>query len=102
VAVAGRLVARRLDDGRTLEILRVCTDGTKNACSFLYARVTRIARLMGYTRIVTYTLAEEAGASLRAVGARVAGEVPAGEWDKPSRRRKSQEVYGKSKLRWEL
>jgi hypothetical protein len=102
VAIAGRPVARRLDDGETLEILRVCTDGAANACSFLYARVGRIARLMGYRGVLTYTLADESRASLRAVGARVVGEVPAGEWSKPSRPRRSQPVYGLPKLRWEL
>lgn len=102
VAVAGRPVARRLDDGRTLEILRVCTDGTRNACSFLYGRVARIGRLFGYARIVTYTLAREPGASLKAVGARVTGEVAPQEWSKPSRRRRTQAVYGEAKLRWEL
>src|SRR5919109_720061 len=56
VAIAGRPICRRLDDGQTLEILRVATDGTTNACSFLYARWARIARLMGYTKIITYTL----------------------------------------------
>ena len=69
VAIAGSPVARRLDDGRTLEILRVCTDGTPNANSFLYGRVKRIAQLMGYRKIITYTLEEESGASLKAVGA---------------------------------
>lgn len=101
VAIAGRPVARRLDDGRTLEILRLATDGTPNACSFLYARVVNIARLLGYRRIITYTLAEESGASLRAVGARVAGEVDPQEWSVPSRPRKSQPVYSKKKLKWE-
>ena len=38
VAIAGRPVARRLDDGKTLEVLRVCTDGTPSANSFLYSR----------------------------------------------------------------
>ena len=69
MAIAGRPVARRLDDGKTLEVLRVCTDGTPNANSFLYGRVKRIAQLMGYEKIITYTLEEESGASLRAVGA---------------------------------
>lgn len=50
VGVAGRPVARRLDDGLTLEVLRVCTDGTPNACSFLYARCAKIARLVGSSR----------------------------------------------------
>jgi hypothetical protein len=102
VAIAGRPVARKLDDGKTLEILRVCTDGTPNANSFLYGRVARIARLIGYGKIITYTLAEESGTSLKAVGARVIGEVRAQEWSVPSRPRKSQAVYGKAKVKWEL
>src|SRR3954451_17904465 len=66
VAVAGRPAARRLEDGKTLEILRVATDGTPNACSYLSSRCARIARLMGYRRVITYTLESEGGASLRA------------------------------------
>ncbi len=102
VVVAGRPICRRHDDGRTLEVLRVCTDGTPNACSFLYARAARIARLLGYTRILTYTLEKESGASLKAVGARITGRVEPQEWSVPSRPRRSQEVYKAAKLRWEL
>jgi hypothetical protein len=102
VAVAGRPVARRLDDGLTLEVLRVCTDGTPNACSFLYARAAKIARLMGYERVITYTLESEGGASLRAVGATPTGPLEPGEWSSPSRPRKSQPVYAEPKYRWEL
>ena len=102
VAIAGRPVARRLDDGKTLEVLRVCTDGTRNANSFLYGRVKGIAVRMGYHRIITYTLEEESGASLKAVGARVVGQVRPQEWSVPSRPRRSQPVYGRAKLKWEL
>jgi hypothetical protein len=102
VAIAGRPVARRLDDGKTLEVLRVCTEGTPNANSFLYGRVKRIALLLGYSRVITYTLEEESGASLRAVGAQVVGQVQPKEWSVPSRPRASQEVYGKAKVKWEL
>src|SRR5437660_9146393 len=98
VAIAGRPVARRLDDGKTLEVLRVCTDGTPNANSFLYGRVKRIGQLMGYSKILTYTLEEESGASLRAVGAQVVGLVQPKEWSVPSRPRESQPVYEKPKL----
>lgn len=66
VAICGRPVARRLDDGLTCEITRVCTDGTRNACSMLYGACQRIAREMGYDRIITYTLVSEGGASLKA------------------------------------
>lgn len=102
VAIAGRPVARKLDDGKTLEVLRVCTDGTPNANSFLYGRVKRIAALMGYERTISYTLKEESGASLKAVGGKVVGEVRPQEWSVPSRPRKTQAVYGKPKLKWEL
>ena len=68
VAICGRPVARYLDDGLTLEILRCCTEGTGNACSKLYGACCRIGFFMGYDRIITYTLASETGASLRAAG----------------------------------
>jgi hypothetical protein len=102
VVIAGRPVARKLDDGVTLEVLRCCTDGTANACSFLYGRVVRIARLLGYRKVVTYTLQEESAASLKAVGARLVGEVQPQEWDVPSRPRKTQPIYGKAKWKWQL
>jgi hypothetical protein len=102
VAIAGRPVSRRLDDGKTLEVLRVATDGTANACSFLYSRCARIARLMGYSTIITYTLESEGGASLRAVGARPTGPLESHEWGNPNRPRKSQQVYHEPKYRWEL
>ena len=48
VAICGRPVARYLDDGLTLEILRCCTDGTDNACSKLYGACCHIGFDMGY------------------------------------------------------
>src|SRR5437588_12647348 len=92
VAIAGRPVARKLDDGKTLEVLRVCTDGTPNANSFLYGGVKRIAALMGYQKVITYTLKDESGASLKAVGGRIVGEVQPKEWNVLSRHRKTQPV----------
>jgi hypothetical protein len=73
VAIVARPVARPLDDGLTLEVARLCTDGTRNACSLLYSAAWRAARAMGYRRIVTYILASEQGASLRAAGWNCAG-----------------------------
>ena len=60
VAIAGRPVARHLDDGAHLEVLRVCTDGTPNACSMLYAAIRRAGKAMGYPpeQIITYTLSK--------------------------------------------
>lgn len=68
VAMAGRPVARAFDDGLTLEVNRTCTDGTENANSMLYGAIWRAAKAMGYRRCITYTQADETGASLRAVG----------------------------------
>jgi phenylalanyl-tRNA synthetase beta subunit len=91
-----------LDDGLTLEVLRVCTDGTRNANSMLYSRVKKIAQVMGYKKVLTYTLTEESGASLRAVGAKKEGIVKAREWSRKKRERQYQEVYAKEKVRWML
>ena len=68
VAQCGKPINRNLDDGRTLEVLRLCTDGTKDACSFLYAKCARIAKEMGYQKIITYILESEPGISLKASG----------------------------------
>lgn len=68
VAIIGRPVSRFLDDGYTLEVTRLCTDGTKNACSFLYGAAWRAAKALGYKKIITYTLASENGASIKAAG----------------------------------
>lgn len=68
VAMAGRPIARSYDDGFTLEVNRTCTDGSKNANSMLYGAVWRAAKAMGYIRLITYTQADESGASLKAAG----------------------------------
>ena len=68
VVVASRPVARNADDGRTLELVRLTTEGDRNACSRLYGAACRAAFAMGYRRVVTYTLADEPGSSLRASG----------------------------------
>lgn len=93
VAIVGNPVARMLCDGRTLEVLRICTDGTYNACSFLYSRCARIAKEMGYKKIITYILESEDGTSLKASGWTLEAEnVGGGTWDKPSRPREIEIV----------
>lgn len=77
VATAGRPVARHFDDGVTLEVNRTCTTGERNANSALYGAVWRAARAMGYRRCITYTQADESGASLRAAGFVRIKELPA-------------------------
>lgn len=87
VAMVGRPVARNSDDGWTLEVNRVATDGTRNACSMLYRAAWRAASAMGYKRLITYTLPSEGGASLRAAGARLVGEAGGGTWNRRTRNR---------------
>jgi hypothetical protein len=88
VAIIGRPVARHFDDGLTVEVTRVATDGTPNACSALYAAAWRTARAAGYRRAITYTQHGESGASLRAAGWRKVADRPArAGWDAPSRPR---------------
>lgn len=87
VVIVGRPVSRIRDDGETAEVTRLCTDGTKNACSFLYGAASRGAFALGYRRIGTYILASEPGTSLIAAGWRLIGERGGGSWSVPSRAR---------------
>ena len=80
VAIVGRPVARHLDDGLTLEVNRTCTDGTKNANSFLYGAAWRAVQALGYTRLITYTRSDEAGCSLLAANWKLIGTRPARSW----------------------
>lgn len=100
VAIVGRPVARLRDDGNTLEVTRLCTDGTANACSFLYGAAARATFALGYTRIGTYTLPDEGGASLRAAGWKLIGERLGGTWDRLKRPRIDKAPTG-LKLLWE-
>ena len=67
-AICMRPASRALDDGRTIEVCRLVTDGTRDACSFLYGACARISRDMGYDKITTYILESEPGTSLKAAG----------------------------------
>ena len=87
VVQVGRPVARMLDDGKTIEVVRLCTDGTRDVCSFLYSKAARIAKEMGYSKIITYVLESESGASLRAAGWNEELTTSGGSWDRPSRQR---------------
>lgn len=87
VAIVGRPVARMRDDGETAEVTRLCTDGTKDACSFLYGASARAAFALGFKKIGTYILASEPGTSLTAAGWRQIGEVRGRSWTTPSRPR---------------
>lgn len=99
VAMIGRPVSRRLDDGKTLELIRLCIiDGNRNAASWLATRAKRLCHAMGCD-MVTYTLPEEGGASMRAAGFLFEGEAGGGDWNKPSRPRETDAPQQK-KHRW--
>ena len=100
VVVVGRPIARVLDDGWVLEVTRCCTDGTRNACSMLYQAAWRATKALGYRKLITYTLATEAGASLRGAGWKCIGERGGGSWSCPSRPRVNKHPLQR-KLLWE-
>lgn len=109
VAIVGRPVARLFDVGvnghmkrRVAELQRVATDTTWNVPSLFYGAARRIAREMGFERIITYTLKdEESGASLRAAGWTCAEETGGQQWESASRWRRFDPLYNKKKYRWE-
>jgi len=67
-AIAGRPTNRNNDDGQTVEVLRLATNGAPNAASALLGACARAARAIGARRVLTYTLDHESGASLRGAG----------------------------------
>lgn len=94
VAICSNPVSRNADDGLTLEVSRVCTDGTKNACSMLYGACARIAKEMGFKKIQTYILESEIGTSLKASGWKNEGEAGSPSWMfSPSQRTKQRHSY---------
>lgn len=100
VAIVGRPVARMTDQRRIVEALRICTDGTKNACSALYGAVCRQARAMGYEKVQTFILESEPGTSLRAAGWKPVALSGGGTWSRPSRGRVDDAPLDR-KVRWE-
>lgn len=90
VVIVGRPVSRHRDDGLTLEVTRLCTNGAKGACSFLYGCAARAAFALGFKRIGTYIRKDEPGTSLTAAGWRLIAETPGRSWSVPSRPRKDK------------
>jgi hypothetical protein len=107
VAISGRPVARKLDDGLTIEVTRLCVieDAPKNACSFLYRAAWRTASAMGYERLITYTTANESGASLKGAGFKEVARSPAWQEGKGWTTRTNREwqpVHQHGKVRWQI
>lgn len=101
VAIIGRPVGRGNADGWTAEVTRVCTLGEHNACSMLYAAAWRAARALGYRRLITYTLLEEPGTSLKAAGWREIGRAGGGTWHRKDRPRIDTHPIEQKRL-WEV
>lgn len=103
VAMLGRPVARRLDNGLTAEVTRVATakhDPVEHAAGKALAAISRAALALGYTRLVSYTRADEKGTTYRAAGWRPTEITDGGEWSVPSRARRPAEQPCR-KVRWE-
>lgn len=98
VAICGRPVSRYLDNGEVCEINRCCTLGNENACSMLYGACSRIAKNMGYKKIITYTLESESGVSLKASGFKCEGKAGGRYWT--GSRNRGQGIPSEMKLRW--
>lgn len=101
VVIVGRPVSKEVDNTWTAEVSRLCTDGTKNACSMLYAAAWRIAKTMGYRGMTTYILKSETGISLRAAGWNFMYETKGGTWNSPSRPRVDKHPTG-PKVLWAI
>ena len=106
VAIIGRPVARKLDDGYTAEITRCCTDGVSNGCSMLYGAAVRACRALGFNSVITYTLQSDAGVSLKASNWKLEKELPAtSHWTRP---RYQEDLFGNQrrspdpKIRWRI
>ena len=99
VAVVSRPVARKLGGRSIAEVTRSASDGTRHAASMCLAAATRAAIALGYRRVVSYTLAGEAGTSYRAAGWHITGTtLPSTGWG--SREGRTMMQVGK-KYRWE-
>lgn len=99
VAIVGHPQARMSCDGYSLEVLRVATDGTRNACSALYGACSRAALAMGALDLFTFIHSDESGHSLKAAGWIRIGESDGGEWGRPSRPRQLA-LDSRPKVKW--
>lgn len=84
-AICGRPVARATPQYSVLEVNRLVTDGTPNACSMLYGACTKIAKIMGFDCIQTTILSSEPGTSLKAAGWKHLRDIKGRDWNCPSR-----------------
>lgn len=95
--IVGRPVARQTDQKNVAEVTRLVTDGTPNACSFLYGQAARAAKELGFSAIQTFILPTEPGTSLKASGWIMVGQCKVGSWHTRNRRKDQPEM---PKIKW--
>lgn len=99
--IIGRPVARLAGHPRVvLEVTRLVTDGTPNACSMLYAAAARVGKALGYARIQTYILEEETGITLKATGWACEGLAGGGQWKHTDGKPRRTDQPTGAKTRW--
>ena len=90
VAIAGRPISRHYDQSKIIEVTRLCTDGTENACSFLYSMCAKASKYLGYERIQSYVLESELGSSLKASNFIYSHTSEVSNWNKYKRNKKDR------------
>lgn len=100
VAIMGRPVARGSDNGFTIEVARLCTNGAKNACSMLYQAAARASKELGYKKIQTYILEIESGTSLKASGWKMEAITAGGQWKHTDGKERRTDQPIMPKQRW--
>jgi len=100
VAIMGRPVARGSDNGFTIEVARLCTNGAKNACSMLYQAAARSSKELGYNKIQTYILEIESGTSLKASGWKMEAVTAGGQWKHTDGKERRTDQPTMPKQRW--
>lgn len=108
VAILGRPVSRVEQEAGAWEVTRLCTDGTDDAPSKLYGYARRVVQLLAPgARLLTYTLPEEGGASLRGAGWIQEATVQGRDWARCARRQGQGKLFDagplaptSDKLRW--
>lgn len=103
-AIAGRPTNRNNDDGQTVEVLRIASNGAMNVCSALLGACARAARAIGARRVITYTLDDETGASLRGAGWQREADGITSWWTHAGARTPAvdRDHMRKQKVRWGL
>lgn len=98
--VVGRPISREINQYQVAEVTRLVTDGTKNACSVLYAAAARVCKEMGFIKIQTYILETESGISLKAAGWTFEQMTTGGNWNHSCRKGRREDQPMCRKQRW--